>query len=59
MSFPNLLRAARQGKRDRRDVAAFEYGAERERIRIRDTLQTGGCPFGLYHTFTITERSRG
>ena len=58
VSFPNLLRAsrkARKGKRDRRDVAAFEYDAERELHRIRDELQAGAYPFGPYHTFTITE----
>jgi retron-type reverse transcriptase len=58
VSFPNLLRAARKarkGKRDRKDVAAFEYDVERELIRIRDELQAGAYPFGSYHTFTITE----
>ena len=58
VSFPNLLRAARKarkGKRDRRDVAAFEYDAERELHRIRAELQAGAFPFGPYHTFTITE----
>ncbi len=58
MSFPNLLRAARKarrGKRDRPDVAAFEYDAERELLRIRDELLSGAYPFCPYHTFTITE----
>jgi RNA-directed DNA polymerase len=57
VSFPNLLRAARKarkGKRDRRDVAAFEYDAERELHRIRAELQAGAYPFDPYHTFTIT-----
>jgi retron-type reverse transcriptase len=58
VTFPNLLRAsckARKGKRDRRDVAAFEYDAERELHRIRAAMQAGAYPFGPYHTFTITE----
>ena len=58
VSFPNLLRAsrkARKGKRDRPDVAAFEYDAERQLLRIRDELESGAYPFGPYHTFTITE----
>ena len=58
VSFPNLLRAgrkARKGKRDRRDVAAFEYEVERQLLRIRAELQSGTFPFGPYHTFAITE----
>ena len=58
VSFPNLLRAARKarkGKRDRPDVAAFEFDVEQELLRIRDELQTGSYQFGPYHTFTITE----
>lgn len=58
VSFPNLLRAsrkARKGKRDRPDVATFEYDLERELLRIQHELQAGAFPFGPYHTFTITE----
>lgn len=58
VSFPNLLRAARKarkGKRDRRDVAAFEFSAERELLRIRTELQSGAYQFDPSHTFTITE----
>jgi RNA-directed DNA polymerase len=52
VSFPNLLRAARKGKRDRPDVAAFEYDAERELLRIRDELESGAYPFGPSHSIT-------
>ena len=37
-------------------LAAFEYDAERELIRIRGDLQAGAFPFGSYYTFTITEQ---
>jgi hypothetical protein len=36
-------------------VAAFEFDAERELLRIRYELQTDAYPFGPNHTFTITE----
>ena len=62
VSFPNLLlaaRKARKGKRDRRDVAAFEYDAERELLRIRDELQSGAYPFGRTTRSRSPSRSRG
>ena len=58
VSFPNLLRAARKARRNKRhrpDVQAFEFDAERELLRIRDELQSGTHAFGPYHTFTVTE----
>lgn len=60
VSFPNLLwaaRKARKGKRHRPDLAAFEFDAERELLRIRDELQADAYAFGPYHEFTITDPS--
>ena len=57
-SFDNLAhaaRAARRGKRTRPDVAAFEFGLERELLRLQDELRDQSYRPGPYRQFRILE----
>lgn len=50
-AFENLYRAfrrARRGKRDREEVAAFEYDLEQNLLRLQDELQSGAYRPGPY-----------
>jgi retron-type reverse transcriptase len=58
VSFENLLLAhskARRGKRDRPEVAAFEYELERGLLRLQRELEDRTYRPGTYRTFTIRE----
>jgi retron-type reverse transcriptase len=58
ISFPNLLRAARQaerGKRFRPDVARFHFNLERELGALHEELRTYTYRPGPYRSFTIWE----
>lgn len=57
-AFENLHRAhclARRGKRDRPDVARFEYDLERNLAELAAELATGTYRPGPYRTFVIRE----
>jgi retron-type reverse transcriptase len=57
-SFSNLVRAARvarRGKRTRRDVATFEFGLERELLRLQAELRDRSYDPGPYRQFRIFE----
>lgn len=56
--FDNLCHAfknAARGKRDRPDVAAFEYDLERNLLDLQVELQTQTYQPGPYHNFRITD----
>jgi retron-type reverse transcriptase len=56
IDFQNLLdasRKARIGKRFKRDVLAFEFGLERELLKLQDELAAGSYVHGPYRRFTI------
>ena len=60
-SFENLFaayRAARQGKRSRPEVAAFEFNAEEELFALRDELRDKAYRPGPYDSFYIHEPKR-
>ena len=60
-TFSNLLVAfykARQGKRGKFGVAAFEYELERELLRLERELQDETWRPGGYTSFYITEPKR-
>lgn len=57
-AFPNLLRASRQaqlGKRLRREVAEFNFGLEKNLLRLQEELLAGTWTPGEYYRFTIYE----
>jgi retron-type reverse transcriptase len=59
--FENLYRAfrqARRGKRDREEVAAFEYGLEENLLQLQAELETGAYSPGPYRHFWIHEPKR-
>jgi len=59
VSVDNLLLAyyrARQGKRQRADVAAFSFNVEQEIFALHDELTTGNYQPGAYRQFIIRER---
>jgi len=58
VSWANLLRAARQaqrGKRDRPNVLAFNFNREWELLRIQTQLEDGAYVPGEYDTFWICD----
>lgn len=58
-SFANLhaaWRKARRGKRDRREVAAFEFDLEANLLDLQAELQDGAYQPGPYRNFYIRER---
>jgi RNA-directed DNA polymerase len=60
-SFENLHRAlheARRGKRDREEVAAFEYDAEKNLFELQAELLDGGYRPGPYRHFWIRDPKR-
>jgi len=60
-SFENLHRAfreARRGKRDREEVAAFEYDAEKGLLELQAALLDGGYRPGPYRHFWIRDPKR-
>lgn len=60
-AFENLYRAfrrARRGKRDREEVAAFEYGLEENLLTLQAELQTGTYRPGPYRNFWVYEPKR-
>ncbi|MDO8803792.1 MAG: reverse transcriptase/maturase family protein [Elusimicrobiota bacterium] len=57
-AFPNLLLAARlaqRGKRFRGEVARFNFGLERNLLKLREELISGEWTPGEYHRFTVFE----
>ena len=57
-SFENLhhaFRGARRGKRDREEVAAFEYDAEKNLVELQAELLDGSYRPGLYRHFWIRD----
>jgi hypothetical protein len=57
-SFENLYRAyraARRGKRDREDVAMFEFDLEGNLLRLQSELQAQTYQPGNYHNFYIMD----
>lgn len=61
VAFDNLLRAARQaarGKRDRPTVARFVFHLEPELLRLQDELQTGRYRPDAFFTFEIRDPKR-
>ena len=60
-AFENLYRAfrrARRGKRDREEVAAFEYDLEDNLLKLQDELRTGTYRPGSYRNFWVYEPKR-
>ncbi len=60
-AFENLYRAfrrARRGKRDREEVAAFEYDLEDNLLKLQDELRTGRYRPGSYRNFWVHEPKR-
>lgn len=60
-SFENLYlawRKARKGKRGQPEVAAFEFGLERNLFQLQEELQTRSYRPGPYHSFYIHEPKR-
>jgi len=60
-SFENLYQAylaARKGKRDRAEVAAFTYNLEAELFALQDGLRALTYTPGAYHSFVVHEPKR-
>ncbi|MEK7721986.1 MAG: four helix bundle protein [Elusimicrobiota bacterium] len=58
IAFPNLLLAsklAQRGKRFRYEVARFNFGLEREMLKLQEELISGKWTPGAYHNFTVYE----
>jgi retron-type reverse transcriptase len=60
-AFDNLYRAyrdARKGKRDKAQVARFEFNAESELLRLQEELLTQTYQPGAYTNFRLDDRKR-
>ena len=58
VDFQNLLdasRKARRGKRFKAGVLRYEFGLERELLKVRDELMSGAYAPGAYRRFTVNE----
>ena len=58
IAFPNLLLAsklAQRGKRFRYEVARFNFGLERDLLKLQEELVSGEWTPGAYHSFTVFE----
>jgi len=57
-AFPNLLLAsklAQRGKRFRYETACFNFGLEKDLVKLQEELISGAWTPGAYHSFTVFE----